>query len=150
MCVRQVVGRNVLGEKLGATSQQIEPLLESIRSEEALRQMADPSFAAIPGKEVAKDGVWKQTSKLNLGPIGSYDTTYDYKYVGKDDKNKELDKITVTTTLKYAPPGADTVGAGLPFKIKDAKLESKNATGTILFDAKAGRLDSSEMNLTLG
>ena len=36
-----------------------------------------------------------------------------------------------------------------PFKIKAAKLESKNATGTILFDNEKGRLDSSDMKLTL-
>ncbi len=149
MKVSKVEGRKEFIEKLGSTNQQMKPLLESILSEEALKQMADPSFAAIPGKEVAKDEIWKQTSKLNLGPIGTYDTTYEYKYLGKDDKNKDLDKIGVTTTLKYAPPSGDTVGAGLPFKIKDAKLESKNATGTILFDAKAGRIDSSDMNLSL-
>ena len=149
MKVTKVEGRKEFIDKLGATNQQMKPLLESILSEDALKQMADPSFAAIPGKDVAKDETWKQTSKLNLGPIGTYDTTYEYKYLGKDDKNKELDKIGVTTTLKYAPPAGDTVGAGLPFKIKDAKLEGKNATGTILFNSKEGRLDSSEMNLTL-
>jgi hypothetical protein len=149
MKVTKVEGRQDFINKLGATNQQMKPLLESILSEEALKQMAEPSFAAARDKEVAKDETWKQSSKLNLGPIGTYDTTYDYKYLGPDDKNKDLAKISVTTTLKYSPPAGDTVGAGLPFKIKDAKLESKNATGTLLFDLKNGRLESSDMNLTL-
>src|SRR5262249_55283278 len=66
MKVTKVEGRKEFIEKLGATNQQMKPLLESILSEDALKQMADPSFAAIPGKEVAKDETWKQTSKLNL------------------------------------------------------------------------------------
>jgi hypothetical protein len=149
MKVTKVDGRKEFIEKLGATNQQMKPLLDSILSEEALKQMADPSFAAVPNKEVAKDDSWKNQTKLSLGPIGSYDTTYEYKYVGQDEKNKDLAKITVTTTVKYAPPGADAGGAALPFKIKSATLEAKNSTGTILFDTKAGRLDSSDMNLTL-
>lgn len=149
MKVIKVEGRKEFIDKLKGSNQAMGPLLESILSEDSLKQMADPSFSAIPNKAVAKDDTWKQNVKLNLGPIGSYDTTYEYKYLGKDDKNKDLDKIGVTTTLKYAAPAGDTVGAGLPFKIKSANLEGKNGTGTILFNSKDGRLDSSEMNLTL-
>lgn len=149
MKVEKVEGRKEFLERLGKSQQQMKPLLESILSEDALKQMADPSFAVVPNGETEKDKTWKYSSKLNLGPIGSYDTTYDYKYVGKDDKNKDLDKIAVTTTLKYSAPGSETSGAGLPFKIKSASLEAKNGTGTVLFDAKAGRIDTSDMNLTL-
>ncbi|MBL8797743.1 MAG: hypothetical protein JNM56_27845 [Planctomycetia bacterium] len=149
MKVEKVEGRADFLSRLGKSQQQMKPLLENILSEDALKQMADPSFAVVPNGEADKDKTWKYNSKLNLGPIGSYDTTYDYKYVGKDEKNKDLDKIAVTTTLKYSAPGSDTPGAGLPFKIKSASLEGKNGTGTVLFDAKAGRIDTSEMNLTL-
>ena len=149
MKVEKVEGRQEFLTRLGKSQQQMKPLLESILSEDALKQMADPSFQVVPNSEAEKDKTWKYNSKLNLGPIGSYDTTYDYKYVGKDEKNKDLDKIAVTTTLKYSAPGSETPGAGLPFKIKSASLEGKNGTGTVLFDAKAGRIDTSDMNLTL-
>lgn len=149
MKVTKVDGRKEFIEALGKTNQQMKPLLESILSEDALKQMADPSFAAIPGKEVSKDDTWKAQTKLSLGPIGSYDTSYDYKFLGMDDKNKDLAKISVTATVKYSPPTGDTVGAGLPFKIKSANLEAKDAKGTIYFDTKNGRLDKSDMSLTL-
>ena len=54
----------------------------------------------------------------------------------------------MTATVKYNPPSGGDSG-GLPFKIKSANLETKNAKGTILFDNKAGRVDSSEINLNL-
>jgi hypothetical protein len=148
MKVTKVEGRKEFLDKLISANQQMKPLLESILSEDALKQMADPSFAAIPNKEVKKDETWEYKSKLSLGPIGGYDTVYTYKFLGKDDKQKELDKIGVTATLKYEKPG-DTGAGGLPFRIKDAKLESKSATGTVLFDPKVGRVDSSEMNIEL-
>ena len=149
MKVTDVAGQKEFVEKLLASQPQMKPLLESILSKDALKQMADPSFAGVPNKEVKKGETWKASSKLSLGPIGSYDTTYDYKYEGKDDKSKDLDKISVTATLKYVPPGPEVAIAGLPFKVKSGTLESKTAAGTILFDAKLGRIDSSEMNLSL-
>ncbi len=146
MKVTKVEGRKEFLDKLVAANQQMKPLLESILSEDALKQMADPSFAAIPNKEVKEGETWKYASKLGLGPIGSYDTSYEYKFLGMEKDNA---KIGVTATLKYEKP-SETTGAGnLPFRIKDAKLESKNATGTVLFDTKLGRVDSSDMNLTL-
>src|SRR5262249_51114933 len=127
----------------------MKPLLEQILSEKALIEMADPTFAAAPGKDVKiGDKAWTKESKLDMGPIGTYDNTYEYSFAGKDDKNKNLDKITVKTNLKYIPPD-DKAAGGLPFKIKSADLKSSDATGTILFDAAKGRVESSEMSLKL-
>lgn len=146
MRVSKVEGRKEFLDKLVATNQQMKPLLDQILSEDALKQMADPTFAILPNKDVKKGDTWEFKAKLNLGPIGSYDTTYTYKYEGPE---KELEKIGITAALKYQPPAQDAGQGGLPFRIKDAKLESKNATGTAFFDPKEGRVDSSEMNLTL-
>ncbi|MBY0525138.1 MAG: hypothetical protein K2R98_17160 [Gemmataceae bacterium] len=147
MKVTKVEGRDEFLKKLVAANQQMKPLLDQILSENALKQMADPSFAVVPPKgEAKKDETWENKTKLELGPIGSYDTTYTYKFLGEE---KGLAKIGVTAALKYNAPGADGPAGGLPFKIKEAKLESKNATGTVFFDPKAGRVDNSEMNLTL-
>jgi len=144
-------GKKDFVNKLVKANQQMEPLLNKILSDDALKQMADPAFAVVPGKPVAKGATWTRESKLNMGPIGSYETSYKYTYEGKDDKDKNLDKIKVETTLKYAPPSADAGegGAALPFKIKSADLKSKNATGTILFDSAKGRVANSEMDLKL-
>jgi hypothetical protein len=143
--VTKIDGREEFIKKLVQTNQQMEPLLKQILSEEALKEMADPAFAAFPNKPVKKGDTWKKESKLNMGPIGTYDTTYNYTYEGKEGK---LDKIKVDTTLKYSPPGAGSAGS-LPFTIVSADLKSSDAKGTVLFDAAAGRLDSSEMGLKL-
>jgi hypothetical protein len=145
MKVVKIEGRDEFIGKLVKANPQMEPLLKQILSEEALKQMADPAFASVPPKPVKKGETWEKQSKLNMGPIGTYDTTYKYTYEGKEGK---LDKIKVDTILNYKPPEANAAGQ-LPFKIKAAKLETKNATGTVLFDNDKHRLDSSDMKLTL-
>ena len=78
----------------------MEPLLKSILTEEALKQMADPTFGVTPPNAVAKGDTWKKESTLNLGPIGSYKGKYTYKYEGQDEKNKDLAKISVETEAR--------------------------------------------------
>src|SRR5262249_45877445 len=103
-------------------------------------------FGAIPDKEVKVGETWDRKTKLNMGPIGTYENDYKYKYAGPSEK---LQKIDVETTLKYNPPSDTTPTGGLPFKIKSADLTSKDASGTILFDAEKGRVEKSEMKIKL-
>jgi anti-sigma28 factor (negative regulator of flagellin synthesis) len=145
MKVLKIEGRDEFMQKLAKANPQMEPLLKQILSDDALKQMADPAFAAVPNKPVKKGDSWEKTSKLNMGPIGTYDTTYKYTYDGKDGK---LDKIKMTTNLTYQTPGANAAG-NLPFKIKDANLKSKNAEGTIWFDNEKHRLEKSDLKLKL-
>jgi uncharacterized protein DUF6263 len=151
--VKDVAGRKEFIDKLAAANPQMKPLLDQILSDQALKEMADPTFAAVPNKEVKKGdkgATWKRESKLNMGPIGRYENTYDYTYEGKDEKQKNLDRIKVATTLKYFPP-EEAQGAAnpLPFKIKSANLTSSDAGGTILFNEDKGRVESSDLSLTL-
>jgi hypothetical protein len=145
--VTKIEGRDAFLKKLTNQNPQMEALLKQILSDEALKEMADPTFAAIPNKEVKKGDKWDKTSKLDMGPIGKYENKYNYEYMGpnKDKKNE----IKVETELKYTPPGDNTTSGGLPFKIKSANLSSKNAGGTILFDADKGRVEESNMKVTL-
>lgn len=145
MEVVKIDGREEFLKKLSQTNPMMEPLLKQILGEEAMKQMADPAFAVVPDKAVKKGDTWKKSSKMNMGPIGSYDTEYTYTYEGKDGK---LDKIKIDTTLKYTAPTTDG-GAVLPFKIKSADLKSKDASGTVLFDNEKGRVDSTEVKLKL-
>jgi hypothetical protein len=124
------------------------PLLQQILSDEALKQMSDPAFAVVPPKPVRKGDTWERKSTLNMGPIGTYESTYKYTHDGRDDKNKDLVKIKVDTTLKYLPPGAGAA-AGLPFRIVEAKLDSKSGAGDILFNTAKGRVDNSNQKLSL-
>jgi hypothetical protein len=150
MKVTKVEGREEFLKKLVNANPQMKPLLDQILSDKALAEMAEPTFAAIPGKEETKGDKWTRTSTLDMGPIGRYTNTYNYSYEGKDGN---YDKIKVETTLNYKEPtdaaGGGGGNAGLPFKIKNAELKSTNATGTITFDPKEGRIIKSDMKLDL-
>jgi hypothetical protein len=145
--VTDVEGRDEFLKKLVAANPQMKPLLETILSKDALKEMAEPTFAVVPNKEVAKGYKWDRKTTLNMGPIGQYDNTYDYVYEGPNDK--KLQQIKVTTKLLYKPPAESAGQGGLPFKIKGADLKSKSASGMVLFDAAKGRVASSTMKLEL-
>jgi hypothetical protein len=146
--VTAIKGREEFLKKLTGANPQMESLLKQILSEEALKQMADPTFAAIPNAVKKVGESWEKTSTLDMGPIGKYENAYKYTYKGPD-KDKKLDKIEVETTLKYTPPAPTAVGGGLPFKIVSATLASKNAGGTIAFNAEKGRVEESNMKVDL-
>jgi hypothetical protein len=129
--VTKLEGREEFVKKLSATNPQMQQLLGQILSEGALKEMAEPTFAAIPNKEVAKGEKWTKESILDMGPIGKYTNTYTYTFDGVDNK---LYKIKVDTALKYVPPDEKAGQVNLPFKIKSADLKSTSATGTITFD----------------
>jgi hypothetical protein len=142
MKVTKIDGRDEFLKKLSSPNQQMEPLLKQILSDESLKQMADPTFSVVPTKPVKKGDTWDKKSTLNMGPIGSFETTYKYTYEGPDDKDKKLQKIKFDTSLKYTPPGPNA-GGGLPFKILSADLQGKDSNGTLVFDNDKGRVASS-------
>jgi hypothetical protein len=144
MKVTKIEGRDEFLKKLGQANQTMEPLLKKVLNEDALKQMADPSFGMVPGKPVARGESWTRESRLNLGPIGNYKNSYKYtlEKVEGDKAN-----VKVECKLTYEPP--TDAGEGLPFKIKSAKLESKEAGGTIVFDVKKGQLDKQDLKIRL-
>ena len=151
MTVTKIEGRSEFIDKLGKQNPQMKPLLETILSETALKQMAEPTFAAIPGVEETVGASWNKKTSLDMGPIGKYENDYKYTYEGKDKDRAKLDRIKVETSLKYTPPveAAGGSSGGLPFKIKSADLKSTKADGTILFNPETGRIESSTMKLKL-
>jgi hypothetical protein len=124
------------------------PLLEKILSEDALKEMAEPTFAVVSNDAVEKGKSWNKKTTLDMGPIGKYENDYTYTYDGTDE-SKKLDKISVKTQLKYSPPEKIEGVGGLPFKIKSADLKSKNADGTIYFNRDKGRVEKTDMSLDL-
>jgi Family of unknown function (DUF6263) len=146
--VTNIQGRKEFVDKLVAANKQMQPLLEKILSEDALKQMADPTFSVVSTDPVEKDKSWKKKTTLDMGPIGKYDNEYTYTYEG-EDKTSKFDSIKVDTQLKYSAPAQTEGIGGLPFKITSADLQSKNAKGTILFNRKEGRVEKSDMSLEL-
>ena len=148
--VEKVEGREDFLKKLTTTNPQLAPLLQKILSEDALKQMADPTFGILPPTAKKIGETWETTSTLNLGPIGTYVNKYLYTLKGPDPMKKDEEIITFTTTLTYtAPTEAD---AALPFKIKSSSLETKKdkqEPGKIVFNTAKGRLVSSDSKLTI-
>jgi hypothetical protein len=147
--ITNIEGRQKFVDNLVAANKQMKPLLDKILSEDALKEMAEPTFAVVTNEPVETGKTWKKETKLDMGPIGTYKNEYTYKYDGKDEKSS-LDKIDVDTKLTYvAPEKTDGIG-GLPFKIKSADLTSKNSKGTIWFNRDKGRVEKTDMSLELG
>lgn len=153
--VTEIKGRDEFVKKLTEANPQMATLLKNILSDDQLKQMSEPAFAVVPGpgKKVKANDTWTRESKLNMGPIGSYNTKYTYKYVAPekrtiDGKEANLHKVDMTTELTYSPPAANEA-AGLPFKIESGKLTTNKATGTIYFNAEVGRVVETKMDVEL-
>jgi hypothetical protein len=148
--VEKIEGRTEFINKLKNANAGLEPLLNRILSDEALKQMADPVFAVAPNRSVKPGDHWDRNLKLDMGPIGTYDTTYKYTFDGKD-KDSNHYKIGETADVKYIPPSSDAAaGQGnLPFKIKKADLKTKEAKGQVLFDNDKGRVANSDLHVKM-
>jgi hypothetical protein len=139
---------------------QMDALLKKILTDDALKEMCDPTKSTVPDGPRKAGESWTRTANIGLGPIGSYTVTYIFKYVGPE---KDMDKIEVDTTLKYNAPGGDPkdpkkdgAGEGLLFRIKSGNLVSvspdgkgESAKGTILYNSAKGRLESADITIKL-
>lgn len=149
--VEKVDGRDEFLKKLVSTNKQLEQLLNKILGEEALKQMADPTYGIVPKEKKKVGEKWDRKVKLTLGPLGSYENTYTFTYKGLKDDVADID---VAVSLVYTAPAADASGEALPFKIKEGKIaqdtdpKAKNG-GSIKFNTKTGRIDSSEISVKI-
>lgn len=140
--IKKIEGQKALIDKLSQTNPQMRTLLDTLLSEDALKQMAQPTWGAFPPDD-RKDNSWTRDVKLNLGNIGSYTSKLQYK-INEKDKNK----IDIASTLEYSAPEKDAKAPKLPFTIKEAKTQKMKAagTGTAVFDPEKGRFSKVEMN----
>jgi hypothetical protein len=150
--VEKVEGKDEFVKKLGAGSTQMDSLLRKIMTDDALKQMADPTHGLVPDQPKAPGETWEKKQTLSLGPVGSYEVTYKFTYKGKDDKQKDLDRVEVAASLTYKPPAEST--DGLLFRIKGGTLESKpiekdQPASEILYNPKTGRIEKAVISLKL-
>jgi hypothetical protein len=150
MSVQKVEGREEFIKKLIQSNKQLEQLLNKILGEEAIKQMADPTFGVVPPTPKKVGESWTKPVKLTLGPLGTYDNTYTYTYT---KQTGDIADIDVKVALKYTPPSADQ-GETLPFKIKGGTIqqtpdEGKTNKGTVKFNTKTGRIESSTMQVKM-
>jgi hypothetical protein len=138
--VVKIDGRDKFIKALQDINPQMKGLLDAILSADALTKMAEPTWWAFPkGGTATKGQTWTEKSKLDLGPIGTYDTTFDFTYAGSG-------KVDIKTKLKYTAP---TKKEGLPFIIHEAELTSDNGTGEATFDFTKGRFSKTKLEMKL-
>ncbi|MCI0701777.1 MAG: DUF6263 family protein [Planctomycetia bacterium] len=144
--------------KLSAGSAQMESLLKKVMTDEALKEMADPTYKLFPpdGAAKKKGDKWERKTMLPLGPVGTYELTYKFTYAepDKDGARKDMDKIEVETFITYAAPKENP--EGLLFRIKDGSKLVTDTSGTppgnkgvIYYDPKNQRIDYAEIKIKL-
>jgi hypothetical protein len=122
--------------------------VRDIVKEETLRLLTQEAFGFLPDKPLNKGDKWDRKLEASLGPLGTILTTHTYTYDGPEMKDtKTLHQISVTSVVSYAPPKEKS--GGFQFQITKGEVTTESATGTIWFDAEAGRLVSSESKLKL-
>jgi hypothetical protein len=140
--VTKIDGREDFIKNLSDINPQMKNLLNAILSDKALQKMAEPTWWAYPPEGVVPaDKKWKDTATLELGPIGTYKTDFEFTYKGDD-------KIGIKSNLTYSAPAAADK-AGLPFVIEDAKLTSKSGEGEAVYDKAAGRFKSTSLDMEI-
>jgi RNA polymerase sigma factor (sigma-70 family) len=144
--VKKVEGRDEFVKKLASSNPASVAVLDQVLSEDALRQAAEPLFAALREGPVRPGDSWTRKSKLDMGPLGEYENRFKYTYKGKDDKDKKLDRIEVESSLKFLGPGAVSGAVGLPYKVKNTEIKNVVGNGIILFDRSKGRIVCLELN----
>ncbi len=155
--VEAVAGRDEFVRKLAAGSNQMESMLRNIVTDDAIRQMCDPTFGIVPDSPKKPGDTWDHKTKVSLGPIGTYEITYKFKYVGPgtEEGKKEFDKIEVETDLVYTVPKSTSSDSGLMFRIREGKLEVPKGSGeqppkgVIYFDPRTQRVVSAEIVVKL-
>jgi hypothetical protein len=122
-------------------------MIRDIIKEDTLRRSAEEAFGFLPDKPLNKGDKWERKLEHSLGPLGAIQATHTYTYEGPEPpkEGKELHKISVKSELSYVPPKSGN--SGFQFQITKGELKTESASGTILFDAEAGRLVSSETKL---
>jgi hypothetical protein len=143
MNVKKIDGNDEFIKKLSKTNPQMEPLLKSILSEDALKKMTEPTLFAFPPDESKTS--WPRSSTLTLGPIGSYKSDYSFTKAGKD-KESGKEKVEIKQSMVYSKP---TEKGKLPFVIDDGELSGKDGSGYALFNPAKGRFDKYVMKMKL-
>jgi RNA polymerase sigma factor (sigma-70 family) len=141
----RIDGREPFVKRLLAANKQMQPLLDKIVSENALKDMAEQSFARLLMGPARPGDSWMKRRQLDMGSIGIYQIKSRCTYVGRDG---ELDKINVDNTLQHGPAARRKDVGELPFDIEKASLHGKG-TGVLLFDRVKGRLARAESSMNL-
>src|SRR5262249_2338428 len=112
MTIRKIEGLDAIKHLTGGNPQ-LAALTQHCFTESAVKLLIEMGFAGLPRGPVIHGESWTRQSSLDLGAIGGYTFLDRYRYEGVENG---LDRIAVTSLVKYALPRADQK-AGMPFVI---------------------------------
>jgi hypothetical protein len=135
-------GYRALLRQLTGGNEAMERDARNLFPEESLKEELHTFFGFLPEKGMSPGARWKRPETAPLGPLGSLSGESEFRWKGKGEKGEE---ITVSRTLKYAPPKNGQEG----FRVLKGDLVIEPGMGTILFDSVAGRLVREELMLRL-
>jgi hypothetical protein len=145
MRATNVEGQGKLVEALIKANRRLESVVNQVLGVDNLKQLAETCFP-VPSRDAKKGDIWKRSGALLLGPVGTYEVAYTYTDLGSE-KDGNVEQIAVKAELSYKKPSETRTG--FPFRITAADLKTAEGTGTIDFRKDRGRVEKSELKLTL-
>lgn len=142
--VTEVAGYDKYLEQISGGNDEAAKVLRAATSEEALKVTVEDLLNPGPGKPVAPGDKWARETKLPLGPLGNFAVNARYTLDGVDGGAA---KVSYDADASFTPGKG---GDGLPFQITKGELKADKYTGSLVFDAAAGRLKESSQNVKLG
>jgi hypothetical protein len=125
--------------------------MKGILSEEAIKASLVETFGFLPAMAISKGDKWTREIKIPMGAFGFLQGDYEFSLVNKDEKTKEKDgatqQITVGAKLHFDYPKNGIVRGDL--QVTRAEFKTESASGTISFDNSAGKLVSSNMDMSV-
>lgn len=112
--------------------------MASLMDVDGWKEMAQATFFQ-PCKGLKAGERWAKPMTHNWGPLGAWTGKIHYAYSGSQ---KEIHKVDYALELAYQAPKAGAGIMGIP--IQGAKFGAPETAGSILFDAKEGRVTASE------
>lgn len=137
MEVTKVGGYDKFLDSLAGDDPAARKLLASVLNEDTVKQGVTELFGLAPAKAVKVGDSWKKTTKMSMGPLGSFKADADYKYASG---NATTDKASWKANATYSAPKD---GGDGPFTISKGELKSDKFEGEFSFDKKTGRVASS-------
>jgi hypothetical protein len=112
------------------------PMLKQFFSEDSLKEMMAKGSAVLPEEAIDKGHTWTATMEIN-SPVGKMKTDTTYVYQGEEKRGgKVLDKFGLKLAMSFGEGGAS---------LAKIQVKDQDCSGTMYFDAEAGRLVETQM-----
>lgn len=108
-------------------------------SEETIKALMSQALCSLPKDDAAASAGWDYTNAMEMGPIGTMKTKYKYTAGGTEQVGgKSLDKINASSEVTFEPKEDEDSDVDVFLE-----LAEQSGSGSVLFDAAAGRAVSS-------